>query len=154
MASETADDPQPKRLIYEMRERVQQARNRVRQEQKRGGLSEGTHLDLAEVVVEYHDVLWEHHDEKPVKDTFPDISDIEATFGELTYVAEEAPGDTDNLRDVAKPGPMAVSTDRLIEASRDLDATAKALGFSASVDTGYDVFGVDPNWDADEEGDA
>lgn len=141
--SEQREDPQPRRLIYTMRERVQETRNRYYQHARYGSVPQDIHLDLAEVVVEYHDVLVEHSDEQPVKDTFPDVSDIRRTFGETAVVLEEAPGDTRNKRRVEKPGPLSISTDRLLAALRELDTAAKQLGFGATVESDIDVFGVE-----------
>jgi len=114
-----------------MRERVQQARNRYHRGRVRGSVTESTHLALAEVVVQYYDVLWEHHDDDAVRGEFPELTDIKEALGETTKVPEEAPGDTDNKRLVEKPAALKINTERLIEASKQLDRTAKKLGFGA-----------------------
>jgi hypothetical protein len=128
------DDPQPKRLIYQMRERVEQARSRYNRERKYGSVSDETHLLLVEVVVEYHDVLYEFRNVKPVKGDFPDISDIREKMGQQATVYEEAPGDTTNQRPATKPAALTIDRARLESAITELNDTAFRLGFSAAPD--------------------
>lgn len=126
-------DPQPKRIIYQMRERLTQAQNQWFREARDGGASLQTKLDYAEAVVEYENVLREHRDESVVADSWPDISDIREKFGRKTTVWEVAPGDTTNERRVTKPAVAAVSAERLHEAADALNRAAKRLGLAASV---------------------
>jgi len=122
------EDPQPKRLLYAMQERLESARQRVRQEQKTGSVSAGAHLDLAEVIVEYHDMVYPYRKLDAVE--LPDISDIRSRMGQTATVYEEAPGRTSNKRPVERPALLGVSTSRLLEASGELSDLSFALGFA------------------------
>lgn len=144
------DDPQPKRIIYQMRERLTQAQNQWFREARDGGASLQAKLEYAEAVVEYENVLREHREESVVSDSWPDITDIRDKFGRKTTVWEVAPGDTTNERPVTKPAVAAVSASRLHEAADDLNRAAKRLGLAATVTTQPDAFGVDPEWDGEE----
>jgi hypothetical protein len=141
------DDPQPKRIIYQMRERLTQAQNQWFREARDGGASIEAKLNYAEAVVEYENVLREHRSESVVADQWPDISDIRGKFGKQAEVWEIAPGDTSNRRPVTKPAVAKVSADRLHEAADELNRAAKRLGLAASVTTEPNSFGVDPDWD-------
>lgn len=128
------DDPQPKQLIYEMRRRVQRARNHYWRDGVNGQVSQDTHLELAEAVVEYWDVLYEFRDESILNEgDFPDIKEVRSRLGKTTQVPQEAPGDTSNKELVEQPAVMDIPTRRLVEISKRLDDLAKQLGFGASV---------------------
>lgn len=123
------DDAQPKRLLYQMQERLQNSRNRVRRQQRDGYVSDAAHLDLAEAVVEYHDMLYKYRREDAVADVFPEIQDIRNRMGETATVWEEAPGHTDNQQAVEKPALLELDTDRLLEATIKLEDVTRTLGF-------------------------
>lgn len=125
------DDPQPKRLLYEMQERLENVRRRVRREQARSHVTDGAHLQLAEAIVEYHDMLYKYRDQDPVADTFPEIADIRSRMGETDYIMTEAPGDTSNTQAVEQPALLKISTNRLLEAARELEDVSLTLGFAA-----------------------
>lgn len=128
--SSDSDDPQPKRLLYDMQERLVTMRNRVRQQQRTGQVARDAHLGLAETLVEYHDMLYKYRHEDAVADRFPDIGDIRERMGKKAYVMEEAPGDTSNTRPVERPALLELPTRRLLEAARELDDISLTLGFA------------------------
>lgn len=134
--SERRDDPQPKRLLYDMQERLETVRRRVRREQTLSGAGDEAHLALAEAVVEYHDMLYKYRDNDAVADRFPDIGDIRSRMGETAAVMREAPGDTDNVQSVEQPALLELPTGRLLEAARELEDISLTLGFApdATVD--------------------
>jgi hypothetical protein len=131
MASERRDDPQPKRLLYNMQERLETVRRRVQRQRSTTNLTDGAHLQLAEAIVEYHDMLhkYRHHD--AVADRFPDIADIRSRMGQTTVVYQEAPGDTSNTKPVEQPALLELNTDRLLQAAFELEDASLTLGFAA-----------------------
>jgi len=131
MASERRDDPQPKRLLYNMQERLETVRRRVQRQRSTTSLTDGAHLQLAEAIVEYHDMLHKYRDHDAVADRFPDISDIRSRMGQTTVVYQEAPGDTSNTKPVEQPALLELSTDRLLQAAFELEDTSFTLGFAA-----------------------
>src|SRR6056297_4360726 len=131
MASERRDDPQPKRLFYNMQERLETVRRRVQRQRSTTSLTDGAHLQLAEAIVEYHDMLHKYRDHDAVADRFPDISDIRSRMGQTTVVYQEAPGDTSNTKPVEQPALLELSTDRLLQAAFELEDTSFTLGFAA-----------------------
>jgi len=124
------DDPQPKRLLYDMQERLETVRRRVRREQTASSVTESSHLALAEAIVEYHDMLYKYRDNDAVADQFPDISDIRERMGATATVMQPAPGDTTNQQPVEQPALLELSTHRLLEAARDLEDLTLRLGFA------------------------
>jgi hypothetical protein len=132
MSNEDRDDPQPRRLLYEMQERLETVRRRVRREQALSNVSENAHLQLAEAIVEYHDMLYKYRQEGAVADSFPEIPDIRDRMGDTAYIMQEAPGDTNNQRPVERPALLELSTQRLLDAARELEDVSLTLGFAAT----------------------
>lgn len=126
------EDPQPKRLLYDMQERLETVRRRVRREQTVSNVSESSHLALAEAIVEYHDMLYKYRENDAVAESFPDIRDIRERMGATATVMQPAPGDTTNRQPVEQPALLEVSTHRLLEAARELEDISLTLGFSAT----------------------
>jgi len=132
MSDEDRDDSQPRRLLYEMQKRLETVRRRVRREQAFTDVSENAHLQLAEAIVEYHDMLYKYRSEQAVSDEFPEIPDIRERMGETAYIMQQAPGDTDNQRPVKRPALLELSTQRLLDAARELEDVTLTLGFAPS----------------------
>jgi len=134
MSNEDRDDPQPRRLLYEMQKRLETVRRRVRREQAFSNVSENAHLQLAEAIVEYHDMLYKYRGERAVSDEFPEIPDIRERMGDTAYIMVEAPGDTDNKKPDERPALLELSTQRLLEAARELEDVTLTLGFAPTAD--------------------
>jgi hypothetical protein len=132
MSNEDRDDPQPRRLLYQMQERLETVRRRVRREQALSNVSENAHLQLAEAIVEYHDMLYKYRREGAVAETFPEIPDIRERMGETAYIMVEAAGDTDNKKPDERPALLELSTQRLLDAARELEDVSLTLGFAPS----------------------
>jgi hypothetical protein len=130
-------DQQPKRLIYEMREHVQQVRNLVWDAGIDGELSVANKRRLAKAAIKYWDVLYEFRDESVLSEgDFPDIEPVRQRVGRKTEVpvASARRGGGEDM----KPVPAVDELDDwfLIELTEDLDDLAKKLGFGASAESG------------------
>jgi hypothetical protein len=126
-------DSKPMRLIYEMREHVQLARNRVWDSGVEGELSVANKRLLAKAAIKYWDVLYEFREATVLsKDDFPDIAPVRSRIGKTTQVPSSSPrrGGGENM----EPAPAIdeLPQDYLIELSEDLDDLARKLGFGAS----------------------
>lgn len=177
-SDEQRDDPQPKRLIYEIREKVQVVRNQFWREAVQGYVTQSTKKELAITAVQYYDVLSEHSEEKAVKRDWKDagVDWIREAIGATETVAVEAPGDTDAVEYEERPAVMQLDGLQIVRVTKDLDKLAKALGFGAQVrdpthhdeatlehlgeftkargqETAMDHLGVDIEIDEDQEGD-
>lgn len=131
MTEDGGGDPQPKRMLYEMQGRLQNARNRVRRQQRDGHVSDAEHLNLCEAVVEYHDMIYKYRDIDPVSDRFPEIPDIRERMGMKATVWVEAPGDTNNKQPVEQPALLELDTNRVLKAAVELGDVSQSLGFVA-----------------------
>jgi len=149
-SADDSSDPQPTRMIYDMRRHVQQIRNRFWEEGVNGGFSPSTKRQLATAAIQYWDMLWEFRDESVLDDgDFPDISPIRSRIGRQTEVVAKSKrlGQSTTLKTV--PAITELSDWYLVELTEDLDDLAKKLGFAASVKEKMATYGVDPNWEED-----
>jgi sugar phosphate isomerase/epimerase len=127
------DDPQPKRLIYEMRRRVQMARNRYWDEGVEGRTSPETKKSLAKAAVKYWDVLYEFRSETVLDDEdFPDMTEITSRLGQQTAVWVESAGRKRGSVRKQQPAIAELDAEYLLELTEELDDLAKRLGFGAT----------------------
>jgi hypothetical protein len=146
------DDPQPKRMVYAMRERVQRARNIFWEEGVDGQRSTETKKRLAAVTIQYWDVLFEFRGESVLDEgDFPDITPVRSRIGETTEVPAMAGGRNRGGGTNTVPAIAEVSADELLAMTERLDDLANKLGFSASVNTETPMFGVDPDWEEESD---
>lgn len=146
------DDPEPRRMIYEIRRRVQAARNHYWSDGVDGEISEETHRQLAVTTLQYYDVLLEFRDESIIgEEGFPDISVIRDRVGERANVVAPSPGLGRPDKPDTVPAVTQVPVERILQLSEQLDDLAKQLGFGAKAETKTDLYGVDPNWDPDDQ---
>lgn len=133
MPDQERDDAAPKRLIYEMREEVQAARNQYHDEGAYGDISSETHLELAAKAIQYYDVLYEFHDE-PILDEedFPDIAPIRDRIGEKAARMRGGGGRSGGVTTEQVPAVTEVPISQIIQITKDLDAVAKKLSFAAT----------------------
>jgi len=148
------DDPEPRRMIYDIRRRVQAARNQYWAEGVDSNVSERTHRELAVATLQYYDVLYEFRDESVLTDNdWPDINELRDRVGKTVTKRTHSGvfGETTTTNEV--PAVTMLPADRIVTMSKDLDDLAKRLGFSATADSSTDVFGIDPEWDDGDGGD-
>jgi hypothetical protein len=126
------------RLIYEAREHLQAVRNQFWRERIRGAPSRQVRRELAIAALQLYDVLYEHREDQVVKTDWEEsaATELQQLLDETVQVRREAAGDTANGQTVARPAIMAVSPDRLLEITKELDDLAKKLGFSAATADG------------------
>jgi len=137
------DDPQPKRLIYEKKERLQQIRDRYWEEGVEGQRSNQTKRWLATVMLQFYDVLHEYRDETVLSDDdFPDISPIRERIGEQTTVIQTSKRVGGGQTVETVPAINELSEAYLIDLSEQLDDLAKKLGFSAQPITQRPIYHV------------
>jgi len=149
------DDPEPRQMIYEIRRRVQAARNRYWAEGVDGEVSDETHRELATAVLQYHDVLYEFRNESVLNTgDWPDIAEIRERVGRKARQRTQQGGLSRPSTVTLVPAVTQVPIEDILQASEDLDDLAKTLGFGAKADTQTDVFGIDPEWDDDGGDDA
>ena len=130
--SEERDDHEPRRMIYEVRRRVQAARNRFWSEGVDGSVSSDTHRELAVAALQYHDVLYEFRDESIIEEgDFPDISPIEERIGRKVQKPVKSAGLGRPVKMQAVPAVTEIPVEQLVQATEDLDDLAKKLGFGA-----------------------
>ena len=133
MSDDDRGDPQPKRLIYDIREHVQRVRNRFWEEGVNGQFNPQTKRLLATAAIQYWDVLYEFRDETVLNDgDFPDVSPVRSRIGETTEVLGESNrrGGGQEMRTV--PAVTELDDWYLIELTESLDDLAKRLGFGAT----------------------
>lgn len=132
MSDDDRDDPQPKRMIYEIRRRVQAARNQYWAEGVDGEISNQTHRELAIACLQYYDVLYEFRGESVLDEgDFPDISIIRDRVGHRVPQRQEQPGLSRPAKTTMVPAVTMVPVDRILDLTEDLDDLAKKLGFAA-----------------------
>lgn len=145
------DDPEPRRMIYDIRQRVQMARNRYWADGVDSQISNETHRELAIAALQYYDVLYEFRGESVIGDSdWPDISPLRERVGQTVTrrTQSDAFGEPTTTEEV--PAVMLLPVDEIVELTEELDDLAKTLGFAAKADEVTDVYGVDPNWDGEE----
>jgi len=150
--SNERDDPEPRRMIYEVRRRVQAARNRYWADGVDSDLSSETHRELAITALQYYDVLYEFRDESIISERdWPDVDPLRDSVNKTVKVEQESNifGEPDQIDDV--PAVQTLSVEYLVELTEDLDDLAKKLGFGAKADEKTDVYGVDPDWDGGDD---
>jgi len=136
-SADDSSDPQPTRMIYDMRRHVQQIRNRFWREGVDGGFSPSTKRELATAAIQYWDCLWEFREESILDDgDFPDVSPIRDRIGQRTEVVTKSKrlGQSTTVKTV--PAVTELSDWYLVELTEELDDLAKKLGFSAKAASG------------------
>lgn len=125
-------DQEPKRLIYEMRRRVQAARNQFWAEGVEGRLSHETHLDLAKTTLQYYDVLYEYRDEDGLdEDDWPDVSPLRDRVGRRIERETKSAGRGRGTSTESVPAVTEIPVEHIVGLTEELDDLAKKLGFSA-----------------------
>jgi len=129
------DDPEPRQMIYEIRRRVQAARNRYWAEGVDGEVSDETHRELATAVLQYHDVLYEFRNESVLSsDDWPDIAEIRERVGRKARQRTQQGGLSRPATVTLVPAVTQVPIEDVLQLSEDLDDLAKTLGFAAAVE--------------------
>jgi hypothetical protein len=126
-------DSAPARLIYRMREHVQQVRNQFWREGINGQPSAATKRELATACIQYWDVLYEFRDESVLEEgDFPDVEPVRSRVGQMTERLEQSGrrGGSQTVRQV--PAVMELDGWYLVSLTKDLDDLANRLGFGAS----------------------
>ncbi|MDB2293724.1 hypothetical protein PM085_15815 [Halorubrum ezzemoulense] len=146
------DDAEPRRMIYEIRRRVQAARNRYWADGVDSDLSTETHRELAIAALQYHDVLYEFRDESILtEDDWPDVEPLRKRVNKTVRRREQSDvfGEPATTKEV--PAVQTLPTERLVELTEELDDLAKKLGFGAKAEEQTDVYGIDPDWDGGDD---
>jgi len=139
--SDDGGDPQPKRLIYERAEYVQQVRDVFWDQAVDGAVSPEIKRELAAAVVKYWDVLHEHRNEGILAEgEFPDISGIRQRLGRQTQVVEQRSGLNRGTELQSVPAISEVGEWELLELTEQLDDVRKQLGFSAEASSTRPLF--------------
>jgi len=138
---DSEQDSQPKRLIYEMREHVQLARNRVWDAGIEGELSVRNKRMLAKAAIKYWDVLYEFREESVLSEgDFPDIAPVRQRVGRTTEMSGESPRRGGGEQPETVPAIDELDDWYLIELTEALDDLAKKLGFGASATTSRPLY--------------
>jgi len=141
---------QHERMIIAQRQRVQEVRSEFIAEGVYGETSETGHLQLAQVCVEYWQMLREYNDEA-VLDELPDVGPLKERLGKKERMLEESAGLKRGYDYKPKPAILSVDVEKIIELLNRLDDAAKQLGFSASATDHTPVFGVDPEYEGGDQ---
>lgn len=150
--SDERDDPEPRRMIYEIRRRVQAARNQYWADGVDSDLSTETHRELAIAALQYHDVLYEFRDESILTDDdWPDVEPLRERVNKTVRRREQSEVFGEPATTTEVPAVRTLPTERLVELTEDLDDLAKKLGFGAKADEQTDVYGIDPDWDGGDD---
>jgi len=134
--SNERDDPEPRRMIYEIRRRVQAARNRYWADGVDSDLSSDTHRELAIAALQYHDVLYEFRDESVLgDDDWPDVEPLRERVNKTVRRREQSEvfGEPATTKEV--PAVQMIPAEQLVELTESLDDLAKKLGFGANAST-------------------
>jgi len=124
----------PERLVYETRKEAKEIRQiATRQLMRYGQLNAGTHLDLAEVVIEYEQTLREFDDDPVVDDSdYPNIEPLKQAAGRQTERTVTTSGQwVGSVHTERQPMVLNFPADQLIRVINELDHLARELGFSA-----------------------
>jgi len=151
MSDDGNSDPQPARMIHDIRRHVKQVRFQYVDELRDCRLSTQTKRELASAALKYWDVLYEHRNESILDDSdIPDLSPIEDRLGETVQVrvSSKRLGQKTTTKQV--PAIDGLNPEFILEATRKLDDMAKKLGFAASVEEKMATYGVDPAWEEDD----
>jgi hypothetical protein len=133
MSDDDRGDPQPTRMIYDMRRYVQQIRNRFWEEGVDGQFSPRTKRDLAAAAIQYWDMLYEFRGEHVLEEgDFPDISPVRSRIGETTEVLSQSKRRGGGVGVERAPAVSELDDWYLLELTEDLDDLAKRLGFAAN----------------------
>jgi hypothetical protein len=132
MMPDERDDAAPRQMIYEMRRRVQRARNHYWSEGVDGEISNEVHRELAVAVLQYHDVLLEFRDESVLDKTdFPNINKLRDKVARRVYATVPSGGRGRGSEVDEVPAVTTVPVDEILEMSEQLDDLCKKLGFGA-----------------------
>lgn len=135
--TDNRDDPEPRRMIYEVRRRVQAARNLYWADGVDSNLSNETHRELAIAALQYYDVLYEFREESVLEDDdWPDVEPLRERVNKTVRRREESEvfGEPPTTNEV--PAVQTLSSDHLVELTEELDDLAKTLGFGAKAASG------------------
>ena len=135
--SDDRDDPEPRRMIYEIRRRVQAARNQYWANGVDAEVSDRTHRELAIAALQYYDVLYEFRDEPVLdEDDWPDVEVLRERVGKTVRRRERSDvfGEQSTVRQV--PAVSEVPVEQIVDITENLDDLAKTLGFGASTNAG------------------
>jgi len=131
--SDERDDPEPRRMIYEIRRRVQAARNQYWADGVDAEVSDRTHRELAIAALQYYDVLYEFRSEQILdEDDWPDVEVLRERVGKTVRRRERSDvfGEQSTVRQV--PAVSEVPVEQIVDITENLDDLAKTLGFGAS----------------------
>jgi len=137
--SDDRDDPEPRRMIYEIRRRVQAARNQYWADGVDAEVSDRTHRELAIAALQYYDVLYEFRDESVLEeDDWPDVEVLRERVGKTVRRRERSDvfGEGTTVREV--PAVSEVPVAEIVDMTENLDDLAKTLGFGAAANTDVD----------------
>jgi len=135
--SDERDDPEPRRMIYEIRRRVQAARNQYWADGVDAEVSDRTHRELAIAALQYYDVLYEFRDESVLEeDDWPDVEVLRERVGKTVRRRERSDvfGEGTTVREV--PAVSEVPVADIVDMTENLDDLAKTLGFGAEAVSG------------------
>lgn len=131
---------EPESVIYEIRRRVQAARNRYWREGYDGDVND-CHRELAVAVLQYYDVLHEFRDESVLDpEDFPNISLIRDRVGKKVQQRVSQPGLKRPEKVELVPAMEQVPVEEIVELTEDLDDLAQKLGFGASVSNARPIY--------------
>jgi hypothetical protein len=133
-SSQDNNTTNPERLVYETRKEAKEIRQiATRQLMRYGQLNAGTHLDLAEVVIEYEQTLREFDDDPVVDDSdYPNIEPLKQAAGRQTERTVTTSGQwVGSVHTERQPMVLNFPAEQLIRVINQLDQLARKIGFSA-----------------------
>ncbi len=132
--SDDTDDAQPRRLIFDARERVHEARARLRSQMlQHGSAPEESRMRFAAALLVYRDLLSEHRDDAALDPPWDErgVDWIERASRRTVTQQREREGVLPGTETQERNGLVHAATDDLLETADRLDQVAKDLGFSA-----------------------
>ena len=147
-------DPQPKRMIYETRQEAKEMRKICWQQLiNYGQLERALHLQLVQTVLEYNQTLREFDEEGVVEPgDYPNLDKLKHAVGRQSRNIVTTGGQwSDSTQIKTQPMALEFPARQLIRVLNRLDRLAGKLGFSAETPKHTEVFGVDPDWEADDD---
>ncbi|CAI49734.1 uncharacterized protein NP_7010A (plasmid) [Natronomonas pharaonis DSM 2160] len=125
-------DRAPRRMIHDMRRRVQMVRNQYWDEGVEGQVSVQTHKELAAACIQYYDVLYEFRDESVLDDgDFPNIAPLRQRLGQRVERHQPSAGRGRGVSTQTVPAITEIPVEEILQLTEDLDDLAKKLGFGA-----------------------
>lgn len=132
--SDDTDDAQPRRLIFDARERVHEARARLRSQMlQHGSAPEEARMRFAAALLVYRDLLSEHRDDAALDPPWDErgVDWIEQASRQTVTQQREREGVLPGTETREKNGLVHAAADDLLETADRLDQVAKDLGFAA-----------------------